>query len=136
MKYKLLFELVSQKETEHWCISISESVNLINDLSKVAKKHKFDWFVKWYPKEKLNYTPTKKEYNIKTIEDITELSEQQFEFFIDDLRNYCNMIREVNNINKIMPWVIKHEQKWMTWLDTWLNESLINLEVSNRIWEK
>jgi len=51
--------------------------------------------MKGYPKEVLDYEPTGKTYEIKTVQDIAELSPDQFEMFIEDLRNWCNMERTI-----------------------------------------
>jgi hypothetical protein len=37
---------------------------------------------------------------IKTVEDIAELTPEQFEMFIDDLRGWSNFRRSVKNLNK------------------------------------
>lgn len=132
-KYKMLAEFVSKKETEHWTIWAIESVKFMKEISKVAEKHWFDGYAKWYPREKVDYVPTWKAYEINTIDDITKLTPQQFEFFIDDLRNYCNLMRNVKELKDL--WLRVETNDYMTWLDTWLNEEIINIniEVSNKI---
>lgn len=133
-KFKTLLEFVKKKETLHWAIWLLEHWKFAKDISKIAQKHWFDCYAKWYPKEKIDYEPTNKTYEIKTVEDIAKLSDKQFEFFIDDLREYCNLKRNMKAVNDIV-WVevVKSESKWMTWLDTWLNESKIKFETSNKI---
>ena len=131
-KFKMLFEIVNKKETESWCIWLTESGKILKDISKITEKAGFDCYIKWYPKEKLDYVPTNKTIIIKTVEDIAKLNEKQFEFFIDDLRSWFNLTREINTINDIMPWSVE-TNKWLTWLDTWLNEAKINIKTSNKI---
>jgi len=41
------------------------------------------------------YIPTNKKYKIKTVDDIVELTTEQFEVFIHDLRNYCELKRRM-----------------------------------------
>jgi len=125
-------ELVAKKETEHWTIWLVESWKMMTAFSKLAEKLWFDIYIKWYPKEKVDYTPTNKTIEIKTVEDIAKLDEKQFEFFVDDLRSWCNLTREMNAINEIMPWSVK-TSKWITWLDTWLNEAKINITTTNKM---
>jgi len=129
-KHKILVEFIRKEETESWAIPIKESIDLINSIWRVAKKFKFDCYLKWYPKEKLNYKPTQKEYKIKTLEHIAKLSAEQFEFFIDDLRNFCNMQRQVKVIKKLT-WAEVKQEKGMIWLDTWLNESKVSVSVES-----
>lgn len=132
-KFKTLLEFVYKEETEHWAISLLKHWLFAKDISKIAKKHWFDCYAKWYPKEKLNYIPTWKTIEIKTVEDIAKLTAEQFEFFIDDLRNFCDLHRQMELLNKTI-WVdiVQAWKKGMTWLDTGLNESKINFETSNK----
>lgn len=133
-KFKSLLEFVYKKETEHWVIWLREHWLFAQDISKISEKHWFDCYAKWYPKEKLNYEPTWKTFEIKTIEDIANLTAEQFEFFIDDLRNFCDLHRQIDLVNKAA-WIniLESKEKWMTWLDTWLNESHISFETSNKL---
>lgn len=87
-------------------------------ISKVAEKFKFDCYVKAYPKSKIDYIPTKKEYFIETVEDISDLSEQQFEFFIDDLRQFCELRRKMKAVNDVVGVEVVKSKKGMIWLDT------------------
>lgn len=131
-KYKFLLEFVSKKETLHGAINLEEFHKISKIIDKIAKEINFDCYVKWYPKEKLDYVPTQKEYHIKTVEDIQELTEQQFEFFIEDLRNWCNIHRGIKEAKKILWDCIQEQWEWMIWLDTWLNEQKINVEITNK----
>lgn len=133
-KFKLLIELVSKEETEEWTIWLKQSWLLMQDISKIAKKHNMDCYIKWQSKEKINYTPTWNTYEIKTVEDIAKLTPEQFEFFIDDLRNFCDVRRWMADFNKVL-WVdiIKAQKDWFTWLDTGLNEAKVTFEATNKL---
>ena len=129
-KHKMLVEFIAQKETENWGIWFLKSAWFMKQISDVAKKNNFDCYIKWYPKSKLDYIPTNKTIEIKTVEDIAKLSEQQFEFFIDDLREWCKISRELKVLNDL--WLeVSTKEKWMTWLDTWLNEKKVNIEINS-----
>lgn len=130
----MLLEFVAKEKTEHWAIPIIQSVKFSQEISKIAKKFKFDCYTKAYPKWKLDYVPTGKTYQIKTIEDIAELTPEQYEFFIDDLRSYCNFMRETKAINEAL-WVdiIQSQERWFTWLDTGLHEAKVNATFTNNI---
>lgn len=94
-KFKMLIELVNQKETENGAIGVIDSVKIMRAIGAVAKKYKFDCYAKGYPKEIIDYIPTGNTYELTTLEDITHLSPEQFELFIEDLRSWCNFRREV-----------------------------------------
>jgi hypothetical protein len=49
----------------------------------------------------LDYQPTNETYNLKTLEDIAELTAAQFEMFIEDLRNWCNVQKSIEMMKKI-----------------------------------
>lgn len=126
-KFKMLIELVAQTETEHWAISVTESVKMMRAIWAVAKKHKFDCYAKWYPKEIIDYIPTGNTYEIKTVEDIAKLTAEQFEMFVEDLRGWCNLHREVQPLVDL--WVAQTSDS-LTWLDTWLHEEKVTIEIS------
>ena len=132
-KYKMLIEVVAKKETENWAIGLRESGLFMKDIAKVTTKHKFDCYIKWYPKDKLEYEPTNKTFEIKTVEDIAELDEKQFEFFIDDLRQWCNLHRQIKVANDLVWADIIQGPQGITWLDTWLNETKINFTTTNKM---
>ena len=117
-KFKEMFEFVKKEETESGAVGLREHGLFLQDVSKVAKKYGFDCYCKAYPKEKIDYVPTGKEYEIKTVEDIAKLTAEQFEFFIEDLRNFCNVQRELQAVDELLPGVIKKESSGFTWLDT------------------
>lgn len=126
-KFKMLIELVAQTETENGSIGVTESVKMMRAIGDVAKKHKFDCYAKWYPKEVIDYIPTGKKYEIKTVEDIAMLTSEQFEMLIDDLRSYCNVMRDMK---PLIDAGLASNNPWMTWLDTWLNTEEIKFQVN------
>lgn len=126
-KYKMLIELVNKQETENGAIGVLESVKLMRAIGAVAKKHKFDCYAKWYPKEVIDYVPTEKTYEIVTVEDIAKLTPEQFEMFIDDLRSWCNFHREVQPLVDVG---IGTTSNSITWLDTGLHEGIVKVEIN------
>lgn len=114
-------------------IPIMESIKLAKDFWNLAKKSGYDCYLKGYPKEKLDYTPTGKNYEIKTVEDIAKLTAEQFEFFIDDLRSFCDVQRGLNAINEITGGIVEKKDTGFIWLDTGLNEAKISAEFTNKI---
>ncbi len=132
-QYKMLLELVRKEATEMGAIPIMESIKLAKSFWSLAKKSGYDCYLKWYPKEKLDYTPTGKNYEIKTVEDIADLTAEQFEFFIDDLRSFCDVQRGLKAINEITGGIVEKKDTGFIWLDTWLNEAKISAEFTNKI---
>lgn len=126
-KHKLLLEIVKKEETVDWAISILESINVTKEFWKLSKKLWYDCYLKWYPKEILDYQPTNKRYEIKTVEDIAELGEDQFEMFVEDLRSWCKLQKQVNELKKH---VEVKDKKWMVRLDTWLHEAQVKVEIN------
>jgi hypothetical protein len=126
-KFKMLIELVAQTETEHWAISVTDSVKLMRGVGAVAKKHKFDCYAKWYPKEVIDYIPTGNTYEIVTVEDIAKLTADQFEMFVEDLRGWCRLHREIQPLVDIG---MAKTFNAMNWLDTGLHEEKIKVEIS------
>lgn len=134
-KFKELIEFVKKEETEHGAVWLREHWLFLQDLWKLAKKHWFDCFCKAYPKEKANYNPTNKKYQIKTVEDIAKLSWDQFEMFIDDLRQYCDMKRGLFELEK--QWAILNKTPiWFVWVDSWYNNADVTIQIkaTNNIW--
>lgn len=133
-KFKTLLEFVKKEETEHGAIPLLEHWKFAKEIWKIAKKFWFDCYAKWYPAEKLNYTPTGETFEIKTVEDIAKLSPGQFEFFIDDLRSFCSVRRSVDSLNQALGIdIIETPKEWMTWIDSWLNEAKLSFETTNKI---
>lgn len=130
-KYKMLVEFIHQKETENWYIWLKESVWFMMDISKTAKKHWFDAFAKWQKKEVIDYIPSWKEIYIQTVEDVANLTPEQFEVFIDDLRQWCEFTRNVDSLKGIL-WDAITQEKGMRWLDTWENEAKIEITTTNK----
>lgn len=126
--YKMLIELVAKEKTEMGAIGILESVAILKNFGDLAEKHNFDCYAKCYPAEKLEYEPTGKKYKIKTIEDISKLSSTQFEFFIDDLRDFCRVRRDLQALQDADLIEVK-SQKGMTWIDDGLNKANIKAEI-------
>lgn len=116
-KFKELIEFVKKEETEHGAVWLREHWLFLQDLWKLAKKHWFDCFCKAYPKEKANYNPTNKKYQIKTVEDIAKLSWDQFEMFIDDLRQYCQTMQWVQVVQDLT-WCKVEKDAWFVWVDS------------------
>ena len=94
--HRILVEFVSQKQTELWWISLSESGKIMTAIWKVAKDNNYDAFIKWNPKSVIDYKPTGETIEIKTVEDIAKLTPEQFEMFIEDLRSWCILKRWVD----------------------------------------
>lgn len=133
-KHKMLIECVAKQATEHWGVWIMEFVKFSKEISKVCEKYWYDCFSKWYPADTVDYEPTGNTYYIKTVEDIAKLTPAQFEFFIEDLRNFCNIIRTASEISELAPWSIIIDGG-MTWCDDWLNEGKITIqaETTNKL---
>lgn len=131
-KFKMLIELVNQTETEGGFIWLKESVTLMKDVSKMAKKNGFDAFAKWQKKEIIDYIPSGKEILIETVEDIAKLSPEQFEIFIDDLRSWCEFTRWVDSLKTLL-WDAVKQEKWMIWLDNWKQEAKIEITTTNQL---
>ncbi len=125
-KYKILLEFIKKEKTKDGAVPVFEAVKFSKEIWKVAKKFWYDCFMKAYPKSKANYKPTNKEYKIKTVEDIVKLTPEQFEFFIDDLREYCKTERDIPLMKQI-PWVVSVKSwEWFTWVDDWWSEKNYN----------
>lgn len=129
----MLFECVRKEPTEHWAITIQESAKLMHSINQAAKRIWYDCFLKWYPKDISNYTPTHNEYHLKTLEDIASLSPEQVEMFIEDLRNWCELTRAVNELKKLG--IKAEQQEWMIRQDTWKHEANIQVQanISNKL---
>lgn len=132
-KHKMLAEFVALKETEHGAIDLMASVKFMQDIAKLAKKYGFEAYCKGYPKEVLDYVPTGNTYLIKTVEDIAKLTPDQFEMFVEDLRNFCRTMQAVDVIHA-MGMETKREDG-MTWLDTGEHKATVKatVEVSNKM---
>lgn len=136
-KFKMLIELVNQTETENGAIWVLENVKLMRAIWAVAKKQKFDCYAKWYPKEVINYVPTGNTYELKTLEDIANLTADQFEMLIEDLRWWCNFRREIKSGSEILEkiGISMEAHDTMTWIDSGLHEAKIKAEIhsSNKL---
>lgn len=134
-KFKELIEFVKKEETEHWAVWLREHWLFLQDLWKLAKKHWFDCFCKAYPKEKANYNPTNKKYQIKTVEDISKLTPEQFEMFVDDLRQYCQTMQWVRVVQDLT-WCQVEKDDWFIWVDSWYNSADVTIQIkaTNNIW--
>lgn len=132
-KHKMLAEFVALKETEHGAIDLMASVKFMQDLGKLAKKHGFEAYAKGYPKEVLDYKPTGENIVIKTVEDIAKLTPEQFEMFVEDLRNFCRTMQAVDVIHA-MGMETKHEAG-MIWIDSGEHKASIKatVDVTNKM---
>jgi hypothetical protein len=61
------------------------------------------------------------------------LTAAQFEMFIEDLRNWCNVQKSIEMMKKI--WLGVSSEPWMIRLDTWLHEEKleVTMNVTNKI---
>lgn len=114
-KHKMLVEYIAKKETEEGGVGLIEGVKFMKAIWNLADKHWFDAYMKGYPKEVLDYVPTGKTYQIKTVEDIAKLTSEQFEMFVEDLRNFCDIMRWVYAINWMG--IETKTNDWMKWID-------------------
>lgn len=132
--YKMLIELIAKKKTPMGAIGISESVKIMKDFGKLAEKHKFDCYAKGYPADKLEHEPTGKTYKIKTVEDVAKLTSTQFEFFIDDLRTFCDVMRNLQALQDVDLIKVK-SKKGMDWIDDGLNQGNVEatIQTSNKL---
>jgi len=101
----------------------------------LAEKHGFDCYAKGYPAEKLEHEPTGKRYKIKTLEDIAKLTETQFEFFIDDLRHFCNLRRNLQALKDSELIEDFGAKEGMTWIDDGLNAGKVQatIQTTNKL---
>ena len=130
-KFKMLLELVKKEETPMGAIGITESVNIMKAFGEMAETFNLDCYAKGYPASKLEYEPTGKSYEIKTIDDVAAmLSPEQFEFFVDDLRSYCTIRQNMTAIAKLTGAEIKTGEG-MTWMDTGLNEAKTEVHIES-----
>ena len=129
----MLFELVAQKETEHGAIDLMESIKIMKGIGSFAKKHWFDAYCKGYPKGILDYVPSGQTYQIKTVEDIARLTPNQFEMFLEDLRQFCATMQVVSTLNEM--WIETQTNDWMTWIDDGDNQAKITVhaEITNKL---
>lgn len=133
-KYKMLIELVAQKETPMGAIGIKEGIDVLKKFGDLAKKLKFDCYVKGYPKNKSEHVPTNKEYHIKTLEDLVQLDDLQLEFFMDDLRNWHAIMKNMATINKSVDFeAVKSKDDGMHWIDSGLSEAKVKMETSSKL---
>lgn len=68
-------------------------------------------------------------YGDKKVRDIVKLTPQQFEFFIDDLREYCNIMRPVEAIGEL-PGVEVQDDGTFDWIDNGYHSSEIKVEAN------
>lgn len=128
-KFRMLAEFVAKEETPHWGISITKSVHFMDDVSKVWKKHGFDVYAVWQKKEVIDYKPTNKTYRIEKVSDIADLTSEQFEMFVDDLRQWCEF-KKIHKQAKEMG-VNVAPITHFDWVDDWLNESRGTIEIKS-----
>ncbi len=97
--HTMLLHVVKKEHTENGAIPLSDSIKMLNDFGKVAKKHGCDCYIKAQKKEVLEYIPSGETYELKTLEDIAALTPDQFEMMIDDLRAWTVWRREVAHLH-------------------------------------
>lgn len=127
-QHRMMFEVIRKEPTEHWAISVTESVWIMKKISSLASKEWYECYLKSYPKGILGYEPTNKEYKIKTVEDIAKLSPEQFEMFLEDLRNWCDIQRWIDTLSSM--WIDISNEEWMIRLDTGKHEEIIKVEAN------
>lgn len=132
-QFKMLVQFVRKEATEMWAISIKETISLADDISKLARKKWYEAYLKWEKKEVSDYKPTGEKIEIKTVEDIAKLTQEQFEMFIEDLRNWCNVQRGIEAMKLL--WLDVSSPEWMIRLDTGLHEAKldVNVQVTNKL---
>lgn len=132
-KHKMLVEFIAKEATEDWAIDAFRNINFMKSIGVVAKKYDFEAFLKAYPKDIANYEPTGKTYHLKTLEDITQLTPEQFEMFVDDLRNWCDMQRWLKGISTLGAKI--EQEPWMQRIDSGEHEAKITarIQTTNKI---
>ena len=132
-KYKMLVEFIAKKATEDWATDALKSISFMKAIWAIAKKSDFEAFLRAYPKDIAGYEPTGKTYHLKTLEDVAQLSPEQFEMFVDDLRNWCDMQRWLNVISTLGAKI--EQEPWMQWIDSGEHEAKITarIQTTNKI---
>lgn len=129
--FSVLLHLVRKDDASSAYISIPDLVKMTEWIAKISKKFDFECYIKWEPKDTLDYIPTGNTYELKTLEDIAKLTEDQFEMLIDDLRQWCNYKRAISNIAESLPsWTIHIKNDGMTWIDSGKHESKVSVTVN------
>ena len=131
--YTMLLHFIRKEETENWSIPLDEMIRFTRQLSQTAEQLWFECYVKPQKKEVLDYIPSGNTYTIKTLEDIAKLTEDQFEMMIDDLREWCNISKNVDKLKWL--WLDVRSSDCMTWIDSWKYEATVKIgfEVSNKL---
>jgi hypothetical protein len=135
--FKIILELIKKEETEYGAISIKESSAILDSFGKLAKKLGFECYVKGEKKEVLDYVPTGGKYELKTLRDVANLlTEEQFEMFIEDFRNFCKTTKNMNEIKKIFGDSIEITSgDGFLWVDSGKHEQRteIKIETTNKL---
>ena len=132
-KYKMLVEFIAQEANEDWAIDALKSFRFMKAIWAIAKKYDFEALLKAYPKDVAGYEPTGKTYQLRTLEDVAQLSPEQFEMFVDDLRNWCDMQRWLGIISQLGAKI--EQEPWMQWIDSGEHEAKITarIQTTNKI---
>lgn len=132
-KYKMLVEFIAQEANEDWAIDALKSFRFMKAIWAIAKKYDFEALLKAYPKDVAGYEPTGKTYQLRTLEDIAELTPEQFEMFVDDLRNWCDVQRWLGIISQLGAKI--EQETWMQWIDSGEHEAKITakIQTTNKI---
>lgn len=123
----MLVEFVAKEATEDWAIGAFRNINFMKAIWAIAKKYDFESLLKAYPKDVAGYEPTGKTYQLRTLEDIAQLSPEQFEMFIDDLRNWCDVQRWLGIISQLGAKI--EQEPWMQWIDSGEHEAKITMQI-------
>ena len=121
--FKLCLQLVKKEKTDYGLISLKESAEIMKSFGDIAKKLNYDCYVKAEKKEIVDYKPTGKRYELKTLEDVAlNISPEQFEVFIEDFRSFCNLKRNIS----FLQGKSKKDNYGFTWIDDNLNKHNIH----------
>ena len=126
--HTMLLHIVKKEHTENGAIPLGDSIKMMNDFWKVAKKHGCECYIKGQKKEVLEYIPTGKTYELKTLEDIAALTADQFEMMIEDLRAWASWRRGVKELQDLG--IPASTGKGMTWIDSGLHEEKIEVTIT------
>lgn len=126
--HTMLLHIVKKEHTENGAIPLGESIKMLNDFGKVAKKHGCECYIKGQKKEVLEYIPTGKTYEFKTLEDIAALTADQFEMMIEDLRSWASWRRGVKELQDLG--IPASTPEGMTWIDSGLHEEKIEVTIT------
>ena len=131
--FKMLLELVAKEKTDMGAIPLSQSISLMDKFGKLAEKLGFDCYIKGEKKEVLDYKPTGDQYILKTLDDVAmNLTEEQFEMFIDDFRNFMKCRKNMELLESKFGGAIKVEKGvGFTWIDSGKHEANVDIHIQS-----